>query len=334
MSTPLYNLYLVHNKYFSFTIFCCAVYVPIAPTQCTKMGPQRRIGIYIGFDSPSIIKYLEPMTGDVFRARFADRHFNETVFPQLGGEKSIPERRHEITWNASTLSHLDQRTNQCELEVQMIIHLQNLSNQLPDAFVDIKKVTKSHIPAANVPARVVITEEQKAYESKTRSKHGRPIGSKDITPRKRRTNGKQNDHEESNIENQIPKEIQNKQIAPEEVQVPENNEISISYVHRGEKWDRNNFDVNNIFAFQVALDIIQNDDDPEPQNTNECRQRNDWPKWREAMQAELHSLIKRDVFGPVVQTPASIKPVGNKWLFVRKRNENNDIIRYKARLVA
>ena len=104
-------------------------------------------------------------------------------------------------------------------------------------------------------------------------------------------------------------------------------------MHRGEKWDRNNFDVNNIFAFQVALDIIQNDDDPEPQNTNECRQRNDWPKWREAMQAELHSLIQRDVFGPVVQTPASIKPVGNKWVFVRKRNENNDIIRYKARLV-
>ena len=315
-------------------IFGCAVYVPIAPTQRTKMGPQRRIGIYVGFDSPSIIKYLEPMTGDVFRARFPDCHFNETVFPQLGGEKSIPEGRHEITWNASTLSHLDQRTNQCEPEVQMIIHLQNLANQLPDAFVDTKKVTKSHIPAANVPARVDITEGQKAYESKTRSKRGRPIGSKDITPRKMRTNGKQNDHEESNIENQIPEEIQNEQIASEEVHVPENNEISISYVHRGEKWDRNNFDVNNIFAFQVALDIIQNDDDPEPQNTNECRQRNDWPKWRETMQAELYSLIKRDVFGPVVQTPASIKPVGNKWVFVRKRNENNDIIRYKARLVA
>ena len=105
-------------------------------------------------------------------------------------------------------------------------------------------------------------------------------------------------------------------------------------MHRGEKWDRNNFDVNNIFAFQVALDIIQNDDDPEPQNMNECRQINDWPKWKEAMQAELHSLIKRDVFGHVVQTPASIKPVGNKWVFVQKRNENNDIIRYKSRLVA
>ena len=65
--------------------FGCAVYVPIAPTQRTKMGPQRRIGIYVGFDSSSIIKYLEPMTGNVFRARFADCHFNETVFPQLGG---------------------------------------------------------------------------------------------------------------------------------------------------------------------------------------------------------------------------------------------------------
>ena len=86
----------------------------------------------------------------------------------------------------------------------MIIHLQNLANQLPDAFVDTKKVTKSHIPAANVPARVDITK-----------------GQKDITPWKRRTNGKQNDHEESNIENQIPDEIQNEQIAPEEVQVPE-----------------------------------------------------------------------------------------------------------------
>ena len=35
----------------------------------------------------------------------------------------------------------------------MIIYLQNLANQLPDAFVDTKKVTKSHIPAANVPAK-------------------------------------------------------------------------------------------------------------------------------------------------------------------------------------
>ena len=112
-----------------------------------------------------------------------------------------------------------------------------------------------HTPLINLEDRelcnfpTLISLKDKKHESKTRSKRGRLIGSKDITPRKRRTNGKQNDHEESNIENQIPEEIQNEQIAPEEVQVHENNEISISYMHRGEKWDRNNFDVNNIFAF-------------------------------------------------------------------------------------
>ena len=40
-------------------IFGCAVYVPITPPQRTKMGPQRRLGIYVGYESPSIIKYLE-----------------------------------------------------------------------------------------------------------------------------------------------------------------------------------------------------------------------------------------------------------------------------------
>ena len=146
------------------------------------MGPQRRLGIYVGFDSSSMIRYLEPLTGDVFRARFADCHFNETVFPPLGGEKSIPEERREITWNASTLSHFDPRTNQCELEVQRIIHLHNLANQLPYAFVDAKKVTKSHIPAANAPTRINVPKGQLANEYKILLKRGRPIGSKDITP--------------------------------------------------------------------------------------------------------------------------------------------------------
>ena len=52
------------------------------------------------------------------------------------------------------MTHLDPRTSQCELEVQRIIHLQNLANQLPDAFIDTKKVTKSHIPVANTPTRI------------------------------------------------------------------------------------------------------------------------------------------------------------------------------------
>ena len=105
-------------------------------------------------------------------------------------------------------------------------------------------------------------------------------------------------------------------------------------MHNREKWDRNKVIINNIFAFHMALDIIRNDENPEPQNVEECRNINDWLKWKEAMQIELNSLMKRDIFRLVVQTPKGVKPVEYKWVFVRKRNENNEIIRYKARLVA
>ena len=63
-------------------------------------------------------------------------------------------------------------------------------------------------------------------------------------------------------------------------------------MHDREKWDRNKVIINNIFAFQMVLDIIRNDENPEPQNVEKCRNRNDWPKWKEAIQAELNSLMK------------------------------------------
>jgi transposase InsO family protein len=85
--------------------FGCVVYVPISPPQRTKMGPQRRLGIYVGYESPSIIKYLEPLTGDQFTARFADCHFDESDFPILGGETK--QLRNEISLNELSLGHFD-----------------------------------------------------------------------------------------------------------------------------------------------------------------------------------------------------------------------------------
>jgi len=46
------------------------------------MGPQRRLGINIGYDSPSIIKYFEPSTSDLFTAPFV-----ESVFSNVRGRK-------------------------------------------------------------------------------------------------------------------------------------------------------------------------------------------------------------------------------------------------------
>ena len=323
-------------------IFGCAVYIPIAPPQRTKMGPQRRLGIYVGFESPSIIKYLEPMTGDLFTARFADCQFNEAIFPVLGGEKQKLEKR-EISWNASLLVHFDPRTNQCEQEVQKIIHLQNVANQLPDAFTDVKKVTKSHIPAVNAPIRIDVPNGQiasiQANESKARQKRGRPIGSKDKNPRKKKGQSMQVDTSEFIIpEERVTKIIDiTDEISTKDVQVPENDnneEISISYVTSGKRWNRHEIVVDNVFVYAVAFEIIEENENHEPKSIDECRRRNDWPKWKDAIQTELSSLEKRHVFGPIIHTPEGVKPVGYKWVFVRKRNEKNKVVRYKARLVA
>ena len=46
----------------------------------------------------------------------------------------------------------DPKTNTSEQEVRKFFRNQYIANRVPDAFVEIKQVTKSYIPAANVPA--------------------------------------------------------------------------------------------------------------------------------------------------------------------------------------
>ncbi|XP_075096297.1 uncharacterized protein LOC142174409 [Nicotiana tabacum] len=202
------------------------------------MGPQRRLGVYVGYESPSIIKYLEPMTGDLFIARFVDCHFDESVFPTLGRENKQVEKG--IDWNVLSLSHLDTRTNQCEREVQKIIYMQNVANQLPDAFTNLPRVTKSHIPAVNAPIRIDVSVGQ--YDNE-----------KESSPRLK------------------------------------------------------------------LVEVMQQDGDLEPKSIDECRRRNEWPKWKDAIQVELASLEKHEVFGPIVQTPEGVKPVGYKWVLCENK---------------
>ena len=68
----------------------------------------------------------------------------------------------------------------------------------------------------------------------------------------------------------------------------------------------------------MALNIVNDNEDLEPKSVEERRQRDDWPKWKDAIEEELNSLSKHEVFGPIVLTPDGVKPVGYKWVFVRK----------------
>jgi len=76
-----------------------------------------------------------------------------------------------------------------------------------------------------------------------------------------------------------------------------------------ENWDRKKIIVSNAFAYAVPLDIVIDNDDPEPKSVEECRHRDDWTKWKETIQTEINSLENRKVFGPVVRTPE-----GARWI--------------------
>ncbi|GFW66496.1 retrovirus-related Pol polyprotein from transposon TNT 1-94 [Trichonephila clavipes] len=59
----------------------------------------------------------------------------------------------------------------------------------------------------------------------------------------------------------------------------------------------------------------------------------DASKWRDAMDKEINVMMERKVWD-LVDHPDNIKILENRWVYTIKYDENNKIVRYKARLVA
>ncbi|KAJ3532326.1 hypothetical protein NM688_g7442 [Phlebia brevispora] len=71
----------------------------------------------------------------------------------------------------------------------------------------------------------------------------------------------------------------------------------------------------------------------DPLSLEEAQARPDWPKWKEAMDAEIAQLTGRGTW-EMADCPANRKTVGCKWVFHLKRDEAGNVVKYKARLVA
>ena len=57
-----------------------------------------------------------------------------------------------------------------------------------------------------------------------------------------------------------------------------------------------------------------------------------WPEWEIAIQAEL-DLLKEKGTWKLVEKPPDAIPIANKWVFIKKRDKEGKVIRYRARLV-
>jgi hypothetical protein len=93
-----------------------------------------------------------------------------------------------MQWQKQNTFWNDPRTNQSDDAAKRILHLNEMLEKLPDGFNNVANLTKSHIEAANIPARI-----QKSAISTTatqpRAKRGRPLGSKDTNPRQKKLVG-------------------------------------------------------------------------------------------------------------------------------------------------
>ena len=108
------------------------------------MGPHRKLGIYVGYKSPSIKKYIKPLIGDLFTARHADCIFDEDNFLTLEGDNMYQNECQEINWNALGIQSYDPRTIETEREIQKIINLQNIQITCQKHLL-ITKVSQNHI---------------------------------------------------------------------------------------------------------------------------------------------------------------------------------------------
>lgn len=71
----------------------------------------------------------------------------------------------------------------------------------------------------------------------------------------------------------------------------------------------------------------------EPDSIAEAKQRDDWPMWETAINAEYTSLLKNNTWD-LCKLPPGRKAITCKWVFKLKRKANGDFDKYKARLVA
>jgi hypothetical protein len=82
------------------------------------MPPHRKLGIYVGYHSSSIIKYLEPLTVKLLIVWYADCIFNEDHFLTLEGEYKYHSECQKINWDDKSILSSDPRAKVTELQVQ------------------------------------------------------------------------------------------------------------------------------------------------------------------------------------------------------------------------
>lgn len=79
--------------------------------------------------------------------------------------------------------------------------------------------------------------------------------------------------------------------------------------------------------------VLMSEEKTEPDSYQQAYQHADWKAWHEAMQEEMRSMEKCQVY-ELTELPPDRKAISSKWVYKVKLNTDGSINRHKARLVA
>ena len=125
-------------------IFGCQVWVPLPDPKRHTIGSHRQKGIYGGFVSLSIIRYIDPITRSLYKVRFVNCKFLEDKFPTLTPSPT------QIPLNFGTPETLTMNPNPptslANTEVTKLLNLRALAENSPDGFSTEPRIIRNPIP--------------------------------------------------------------------------------------------------------------------------------------------------------------------------------------------
>jgi hypothetical protein len=91
--------------------------------------------------------------------------------------------------------------------------------------------------------------------------------------------------------------------------------------------------MESIFSDATFFSAREEDSMENPKTIEEALNGEEGDQWKKAIDEEMATLKKMGTW-ELADLPEGRKPIGCKWVFVKKRDEKGNLIKYKARLVA
>jgi len=91
--------------------------------------------------------------------------------------------------------------------------------------------------------------------------------------------------------------------------------------------------LESIFRDATFFSAREEDSQENPTTIEEALHGEEGDQWKKAIDEEMATLNKMGTW-ELADLPEGRKPIGCKWVFVKKRDEKGKLIKYKARLIA